>query len=201
MHHIFHKLPDFITFLHGSIFAIRNSMVNYCESKNYYKEKGEDTAFGQRLIFEGKTIFFMREIKVVHMKKYDFRSLVKNDFLVPYYWTSLFLANKGWSQFSRPKTGYAHASRSQMLSVVLAPMISLLIASSILKPEIVLITILFGLLWLLLNARFIYFLTRERGLLFGWQSLLFTFLDNNCMALGICCGFIGSYIGKSKVSR
>jgi len=186
MNHIFGKLPDTVTFLYGSIHAIRRRVVDL-----YHSDLGfaEDTAIGQQLLRHGKKIAFLRDLDVVHLKKYTFLSFVKNDFIIPFHWAGLFLKYRGWRQVGKFKTGFAHAPKSQIASVLLAPFIILMLIAAIAADFPVGAVVTFSACWFLLNLDFILFLGREMGPAFALAGAIVNFLDNIVMAVGIMCGF------------
>ncbi len=186
MHYTFNKLPGRVNFLYGSIFAIRRrALVSY----DHDVPVADDTAFGQKLISEGRQIAFLRELEVVHLKKYRFASWLKNDFRIPFDWAQIFVRYQGWRQLGKHRTGYLHAPREQLVSVVLAPAILLLGFSAFSKPGPLPLLTFIG-LWLFLNIPFLRFLTRQRGALFGIRSVFATFFDHLVMAAGITCGLV-----------
>lgn len=186
MNYIFGKLPERVNFLYGSFHALRKSA-----ALGYGKDVriADDTALGQELTARGQKIGFVRELEVVHLKRYGFGSLLKNDFLIPCDWAVLFIKYRGWRQLG--KSGYAHSPKEQLASVVTAPMILFLVPVAGVTPTVAPLAVLVALtaLWSLLNYRFLAFLVRHRGWHFGFLALWTTFLDNLVMASGICCGF------------
>lgn len=187
MNFIFKKLPNTVTFLYGSIHAIRKEIIDLYDSDLGI---GEDTAIGQQLTHYGKKISFLRNLEVTHLKKYNVFSFFKNNFLIPYNWAKLFKRYKGWKQIAKFKTGFAHSSKTQILSIALSPFIlfALLVgAFNLGLPKS--IYMLFG-LWTLLNLQFFVFLLRAKGFVFLFKSVFITFIDNIVMGAGILCGLI-----------
>lgn len=186
MHYIFHQLPEEITFLYGSIFALRNTAAHLYASDTPVVE---DTAFGQSLIAAGKRIGFLRELEVVHLKRYTFFTFVKNDFRVPFSLARIFLRYRGWRQLARNKTGFAHSPLEQLLSLMLLPLIFILGVQYLLG--LVSPLWLAGLLtfWFLLNRRFLGFFLKERGISFMARAFVVTFFDQLLMSLGGCLWF------------
>jgi len=80
MNYVFNKLPERVTFLHGSICAIRRNFVPFGDPQI----KTDDAERGQKLYNSGKEIAFLNTLEVIHLKKYNFLSLFRNDFLVPF---------------------------------------------------------------------------------------------------------------------
>lgn len=128
MHYIFRKLPERITFLYGSIAALRREAV---QSYDCNMKFGEDTALGQRLVSSGKEIAFLKDLEVVHLKKYNLFSFANNDFQIPFYWAKIFLKYKGWGKLCKNKTGYIHSPKEQLLSIALVFIITFLFIASV----------------------------------------------------------------------
>jgi glycosyltransferase involved in cell wall biosynthesis len=186
MNYIFNRLPEKVTFLYGSIHALRRK-----DSQPYDSdiEIADDTALGQQLVGYGKQIGFIKDLEVIHLKKYGLFSFIKNDFQIPFDWAKIFLKYKGWKQLGKNKTGFAHSPKEQLISVVLAPtifLLSILCLLGYLSFSLILPLIL---VWFIFNIRFLAFLVKERGLLFGVLAFFVTLIDNIVMAIGILCGF------------
>ncbi|HOW58718.1 MAG TPA: glycosyltransferase family 2 protein [Candidatus Omnitrophota bacterium] len=195
MHYIFEKLPEKVTFLYGSIYALRRACAVL---SNLDSEKGEDTELGQTLFSSGREIAFLKDLEVVHLKKYSFFSFIKNDFLIPFSWALIFIKNKGWRQLFRNKTGFAHSPKEQILSVVLAPVCVVLSFVGLFQQNLLWPCLNLYLAWIILNSGFIYFLVKEKNLLFGGLAFFVTFFDHLVMAAGIVCG-LGSALTKKRV--
>lgn len=196
MHYIFKKLPEKVTFLYGSIHALRHQ-----SAQLYYDSDikiADDTVLGQKLISHGRQIAFLKDLEVVHLKKYDLFSFIKNDFQIPFDWAKIFLRYKGWKQLGRYKTGYAHSPKEQIISVVSAPLIILLNLAALFGYFSFSLILFLVLAWFFLNLRFLAYLTKERGLIFGILAFFVTFLDNIVMALGILCGFTAIFVPGIK---
>ncbi|MDD5155988.1 MAG: glycosyltransferase [Candidatus Omnitrophica bacterium] len=187
MHYHFIKLPERVNFLYGSIYAIRRVAWRDCGS---YAGIADDTALGQQLILSGRKIAFLKELQVTHLKKYSLLPFIKNDFIIPFEWAKIFLQYRGFRQLGRDKTGFAHASKEQLLSVILAPSIFIFLLVSFFSHYFNLAALCLIFIWYLLNARFIKFLAQEKGFAFGSGAVFITFLDNIIMASGIVCGLL-----------
>jgi hypothetical protein len=144
----------------------------------------------------GFQISFLRELEVVHLKRYDFVAFVRNDFMIPFEWAKIFIAQKGWRELGKRGTGYLHSPKEQLASVILAPLIVGFFTLSIHSKSLLSMTGALIFIWLLLNHKFFLFLMREKGLLFGIQSVFVTFFDHVIMATGIICGVISKWLFK-----
>jgi len=185
MNYIFNRLPDRVTFLFGSICAIRKHTGYPAENALRYTP---DTEFGQQLFLQGKTIAFLKDLEVVHLKNYTVLSFIKNDFLVPYEWARIFVRSTGWRQLGRNKTGFAHAPNTQLASVAITPLIFLGTLASFFTPAGNIMLWFLFIFWLILNLQFFIFLFKERGIAFLLTSVYITFIDQFIMALGIITG-------------
>jgi len=193
MNYVFSRLPERVLFIYGSIFAIRRGLVKLYQSKAAITD---DTEFGQQLVAAGEEIAFLKDLEVTHLKRYTFTSWLKNDLLIPYEWTIIFLMEKGWSQLGKNRVGFAHASKEQLLSVILAPSLVLLALINALLPVPGILFAVLPVIWFLSNLEFCLFLTRERGVEFGLvKATPVTFLDHLVMAAGIGCG-MAAYLLK-----
>ena len=196
MHYIFSKLPEKITFLYGSIYAIRHNLTKIFASN---VKIADDTALGQELTVLGKKIAFLKNIEVIHLKRYGLFSFIKNDFQIPFDWAKIFVTYKGWMQLGKNKAGFLHSSKEQLASIILAPLIGFLFFITVFSDSLLSPILLLILLWSLLNLRFIIFLIKEKGIFFGMLAFFVIFIDNIVMACGILCGFISFIMPKKRV--
>ncbi|MBF0122116.1 MAG: glycosyltransferase family 2 protein [Candidatus Omnitrophica bacterium] len=187
MHYIFNQLPRRVTFLYGSLFIFRREIAKEHISDIRY---GGDTLFGQQLWLKGKTIYLDKSIEVEHVKHYDLRKLIRNDFDVPFYWSCIFLRYRGIRQVGKNGVGFAHASLRQLMGLSSSVMIMLLMFMEILGMTVFPYLVACLIIWSLLNGGFWGFLFREKGLWFATRSIIFTFLDQIVMLSGIISGLI-----------
>lgn len=187
MHYIFSKLPEKVSFLYGSIYAFRRQAAEIYDADI---KIADDTALGQKFVSAGKQIAFLKDLEVIHLKRYNLFSFIKNDFQIPFDWAKIFLKYKGWRQLGKNKTGYAHSPLGQLFSVMIALCIFVLALGSIFGFFSVSVFWSLVLLWLLLNLSFFYFLIKEKSIIFSIIAIVITFLDNLVMAGGILAGFV-----------
>lgn len=182
MHYIFKRCPRYVDFLYGSIAAIkREDFLRFDESLRF-----EDTELGQRYKRLNKKIYLNKEIEVIHLKKYDFIKIVKNDFSVPFWWAPAFMMYRGFADVFK-KRRFAHAGLNQLFSIL----VSYLMVPNIffLNSPPARVTLLFlALTFLFLNYDFFKFLYKERRALFLVKSILFTWFDMLVMGLGLSAG-------------
>jgi len=200
MHFIFKDLNREITFLYGSINAVRREVIDLFEPD--FSSYGEDTYYGMCLTSHQKRIYFMRNLEVVHLKKFDFAKFVKNDFFIPFFWARLVFKFGGWKQLGKKKSGFAHASKKQIACIILAPMIMFLAVIRLFIPFSGWVLAIPIFLWVVFVWRFIGFLFQERGLKFGTVGFLNTFFDHLVMFSGIVLGFANAlFCKKQKAAR
>ncbi len=199
MHYHFRKLPQKISFLYGSLYAVRTKSA-LSLGRNSCVAIADDTEFGQRLHAAGNKIVFCPELAVQHLKTYTCTSFFVNDFQIPHDWAQLFILYKGWQQLGRNSTGYLHASKEQILSLFVSNSAIFFMLLSLWKPWYVLFVIFATLLWYGLNARFFKYLVRERGIRFGLVAIMITAIDHAIMNCGIIYGFIRILIKLAMTS-
>jgi len=187
MNFVFSRLPERVSFLYGSIFALRRSAVI---KMNHDIALADDTVLGQKLSQNGKRIAFLMDLEVIHLKKYDFWSWVKNDFQIPFDWAKILIKYQGWKILGKNKAGYFHSPKKQLLSVSLIPVLLGMSLASFFYPVFHPSLVILIFLWVFLNVSFFYFLARERGFLFASVSVPITLLDHGVMASGIVCGLL-----------
>ena len=191
MNHCFRRLPESVTFLYGSLHAIRRKAMCVYDSEFFL---ADDTDLGQRLVREGKRIAFLRELTVVHWKRYNFKSWVINDFCVPFDWAKIFVRNGGISQLGRKGTGFAHASLEQILGLMLAMLIIFQGVGLLLYPGFAWPLVLCLCMWFFLKWDFFRYLAIERGVGFALKAIPVTLLDDVVMMTGVACGFLSSLL-------
>jgi glycosyltransferase involved in cell wall biosynthesis len=187
MHYVFRNLDADVDFLYGSLFAVRREAFGHYELEEADFEP-HDTGWGQRIAAEGGRIVLLKDLEVVHLKKFSLRSFVRNDFLIPYQWAHIFVAFRGWRGLRRRKTGFAHASWRQLGAIALSYGILLAAVCAIFWSAALVALAVIAVAWLLVNARFFRFLEREKGFAYASGGAALTFLDNLVMGAGIACG-------------
>jgi len=184
MRYVFDQLPERVSFLYGSLFAVRREIARMYGSR---VGTADDTDFGQTLAAQGHEIRFAKELEVVHLKRYSFWGWVKNDFQIACDWAMIFVQRRSWRRLWQGSHGFAHASRAQLLSVLLAPVIAGLCVVWFGTAENFSGWFVCGLagLWLWLNRKFFMFLSRcRRGRFSFLKAVPITFLDHLIMAAG-----------------
>jgi glycosyltransferase involved in cell wall biosynthesis len=191
MNYRFKQMPDNIDFLFTSFSAIRSeSFIPFSDDL-----KAKDTEAGQKMSkHQGKSIYFDRELEVLHLKRYTLRSILHNTFIVAYGWARIFWKLQGLEDLLK-KRRFAHSSMDQILSVIASFLVfACLLLALVGVPYISFISLICFLLFLVLNYHFFSFLYREKGTRFFLSSIAFTFIDNFVAALAIGTGFTWYFI-------
>ena len=90
MNYIFKNRPRESGFLYGSLWAVRREDMIYFEPVSEpFGDLVSDSEMGMRLVREGKKILLDHSLEVEHWKKYSFRSLLRNDFMIPLMFSQL----------------------------------------------------------------------------------------------------------------
>lgn len=189
MYYTFMRAPEDITFLYGSVHAIRKSVF-----VSYDTEVGltDDTAMGQALSSQGKVIKLLKNLRVTHLKRHNLFSLARNDFKIPYDWAHVFIKHQGWKQLGKRGTGYAHAPTEQLISVMLVPAGFIILMSAIFVNKSMYLTLLTCLtLWFICNRKFLSYL-RQEDQSYKWfvTSHFWTLFDHFIMSLGVGLGLL-----------
>lgn len=188
MNYHFRRLPESVNFLYGSIYAIRKNFFVKL-NKTGVARVADDTDLGQNIVDVGGKISLVKSLKVKHYKKYTTLTFLRNDFRIPFDWAQIFLRYKGWMQLGRNSTGFAHASKEQIISIIISPFIPVFLYFG-LYTKFPIFPLVLSSLWLFLNWNFLQFCYRKRGASFWLISLATTFLDNLVMLAGIISGAI-----------
>ncbi len=191
MNYGFKMLPKEVTFLYGSIYAIRSDVwESISESEKLQQNPAfcDDVELGQLLVNHGKKIHLVKELEVTHLKKYSFFNLLKNDFNVPKGFAQIASRKRVKPKFSFKKPVFAHTSLVKILSIffVMLTILTALVYSSFAPYSIA--------AWFFLNTPYFLFIYRNSDLLFIMLSIPFTFLDHFVMGMGIVAGFLSSQV-------
>ncbi|MBN1405707.1 MAG: glycosyltransferase family 2 protein [Candidatus Omnitrophica bacterium] len=187
MHYIFNKMPDYVNFLYGSVFAVRKRAIEDFDTKRLHY--APDTELGLRVHDAGGKILLDKKLEVMHLKKYTFVSFLRNDFRIPFSWADSFIKHKGYEYLFKERR-FAHARLSQIVSVVLSPVLLAFFFIFGKTPLFLPLFLTALAVIFILNFDFMVFLNRERGPLFFIKSLFVMHLDYFVMFLGVASGFV-----------
>lgn len=197
MHYTYKIQPQETSLFYTSIAAIRREV--FLELGGFdveYKRPGlEDTAFGNTLYRQGHSARLVPELLALHIKYYTTGNLLKLDFeraraLVMIQLRRGFSCLKSGNRSSVPL--------SFILSIVPGFLTNMLFVVTLLFQLwfLLLPTIVMGVIAVLLNAPFLWFLFRERGFIFLFKAKLFVIIDSIFLVSGIVVAFIEYLSGK-----
>lgn len=163
MHQVMGHSFEQVSFLYGSFCGVKKRLLGQHQWPEHLRY-GEDTCFATLLSNDGHRIGHYKEIELSHLKTYSFFSLLKNDFLIPFHFAKSYLAQK-----NRQGLKFSHARTDQLFAIACVPFMPVSLF-----------------LWLYYN-RHLFRVTRRLGLL---QAVLFTYIDQLVMGLGIFTGLL-----------
>ncbi len=185
MHVVFSQVRGDAAFLFSSFCALRRRA---WEPFDETFAAGEDTELGARLARSGHCLVVDPGLEVVHRKSYSFLSLMKNDAIIPFWWARILLKYFEVSGVGGDHV-MAHASYTQTVSLAVS---GLLVADLIARPAWMpdMVTAGLVLVWSALNARFLSYGSRHRGL--GWLvgAVALTLADQTVMLIGALAGLV-----------
>lgn len=198
MHYTYARLPRYVGVFYTSAAAIRRTVFQQTTGfdENYRGASvTEDTEFGQRLLTAGHTIYLDKRLVVKHDKYYSLAGLARTDFWRSHGLTKTMLRNRFGGANQR---NYTSVPWFFVLSVPLSCLVvfSLLFSLASRDTRFLAAALTCYGIMLLLNAPFLVFLSRTRGLSFLAQSCGFLLLDMFVAGLGVIFAIAGFMMGK-----
>lgn len=196
-------LTDFKNLYMSYIISTGNLSVNYVygsfcatRSKNYIPwpediRLTEDSLWGYQQKKAGFNIHSLNSLKVKHIKEYDLKSLISNDFFISSFFARAFLTFNRWNTLYS-KESFGHTSKLQKVSVILS------LFTLLFSPIVPILSLGLILLWFVLNIKFIQFLFLQRGTIFAIKSIAWYFFTCLNYFTGICYGFFIYFMEKSN---
>ena len=142
----------------------------------------EDTEFGQRAWNAGAWLRIAPQRQVVHLKKYSFATVLREDFKRAYALTLMRLRKRGEPFFTSVPFFYQLAVPTIYLTVLCALL-------GFLTPNFSIAALVGIIFFYLLNLSLLGFLAYKRGFVFAFQSALFLPLDVFVVGLGMLSAF------------
>lgn len=144
----------------------------------------EDTEFGQRAWVSGANVVLEPNLRVIHLKKYTWQDVLREDFKRAYALTLMRLRKRGESFFTSVPFFY------QLAVPVTYVTLLLLVVALLAQNSALLIGALLGVIaFYVLNARLLQFLFRKRGAGFAVRAALFLPCDVLVVGLGMLRAF------------
>jgi len=186
LHYTFNRAADSIPNFFTSVSAVRSGVFRkLCGfNESLTQPVVEDRELGTRLLHEGHKICFCPDIQVKHDKQYSLAQLVRTDYL-----RARDIARMCLEQvlFERKKW-HCHIPVGLKASVLLMPLLLAFLCLSWWKPLCLAAVAVLLILILILNARFITFLSLQRGAWFGIRAAVFLLFDLVVFVAGMCVG-------------
>ncbi|MBI3306178.1 MAG: glycosyltransferase [Candidatus Omnitrophica bacterium] len=184
MNYIFKKQPAQSAFLYGSLWAIRkNDLVEFDPVSIPFGSLVSDSEMGMRLNRAGKTVLLDHQLEIEHFKKYTFLKILRNDFVIPFMFSQMFLVYADFKKI-RDSRGFSHTRTGQVITSFLAFAGFLsFFAGWFLLASAALAAVIFY--WF----PFLKFLMKKRGIIFTLKTAIFLPLDAAVMFCGMMAGF------------
>lgn len=180
MNHVISEGERSVNYIYGCFCATRRvGYISWPESLRLT----EDSLWGYQQKSLGLEIHCLKDQKVIHLKKYDFFSLLKNDFSISNYFAQSFLTFNRWKTLYSNES-FGHTSKVQKLSVLLA------MASILTFYFIPFYSLVFFFFWLLINYKFLMYTYTRRGSAFFIKSTVWYFFTYGIYFFGISYGVL-----------
>ena len=195
MHYMYARYEDTIPIFYTSAAAIEPRVFEETGGfDEHYTTPGiEDMAFGRRLLADGRTVRFLRELAVTHRKEFALSHLLRVNFRKAVGTTRLMLRSRGDGWREKPvSSGWGF-----LLCIPLAPLALSGVAASVplASPPLLAGSSALLLITLVLNRGFLGFLRREKGVGFVLASLPLFWANFLIYGLGIAWGGASFFLG------
>jgi glycosyltransferase involved in cell wall biosynthesis len=192
MNAIFSRPEVEVDFLYGGIFAVKRGKYLQMTEERVL---GEDIELGRRMRRKGLTIHLLKELEVVHRKKYTFRSLIRNDFRVPFFLARMFWSQRAYPSMFRDRR-FSHTSGRQIIATAISPLLPLGLGLIFFHRLSWVFTALTFACFFYLNRDILQLYRREQGLRFAVTGALFFCFDAVVMMSGLICGSLSFFTSR-----
>jgi len=194
MNYTFKQIEGPVRFLYGSFCGLRKSTGFQWPADLSW---GEDTWLGNSMAEAGIEIHLLHQAEVIHHKTLSFRSLLHNDFRVPFGFARTLVARLQTSQ--HPLRNFSHTHPRQLISLSLIGALTLasLVSVGFAQSHLLWVLLPGFVFWYFVNQRWFEFVRRHGDLNFFRAAVAFTLLDQLTMGLGAFFGLI--YFGAKKI--
>jgi glycosyltransferase involved in cell wall biosynthesis len=171
-------------FLHTPIFCVQREILIAAGGFDASLRRGEDFQLGVRLGSRGFRFVIDRRVRGVHLKKYDLKTLLRED------WRTVQALQR--VPLDRVEKRFAlKAHRWSRIASLLLPGASLATAAAALRfPEALPLSLLLAGLFAVVNANLFFYLTRRRGLGFAAAGLAFLFIQMLWAEVALAVGLL-----------
>ena len=156
----------------------------------------EDEELGIKLARKGHKILYDNSLQVMHMKRFNFRSLVRQDFRTGFDKIKSLLRKK--HLFDGRELKGSHSSFSLLASIPVSFIILFNMAMLVFFP---ISSLFFALIFLvgvffLINADYFLFMARKKNFAFSVLAFFTSIINNFMTQIGIILGFIDFFLGN-----
>lgn len=192
MHTLFARMPEEVDFLYGSFWAVRReSLTEFQPLTAPFGSLVSDSEAGFRLAGAGKRVCLIHDIEVTHLKKYTLRSLLSNDFKIPFMFMRMMLRYN-----LRIRRGeairFSHAGIDQVLALSACCLSSLVLAVWLVTGKAVFLagSLVLAAFYYRYWVPFLRFVFHKGGLTRTAGVMVLLPLDSLTMAAGMLSGFV-----------
>lgn len=201
MNHVFRQRGQDVDFVYGSLWAVRRAaMIRFIPITKPFGSLVADSEMGFHLRRAGGKIVLDHTLEVDHLKVYSLRSLIVNDFKIPFMFALMFCR---YEKFRKIPRSFSHASIAQVLAAWSACAVLLFACAAVgfRSPESAAAAVAcLGTYFFIWSGFFIRI--KDRGMFFLVQSAGFGLIDAMVMIAGMISGFLYVIIsGKLKYSN
>ncbi len=190
MHYSYLRSPENFDWFISGIGAVKREI--FFDLKGFdvtFKTKtgGGDLEFGRRLKKAGQEIFLDKELQAEHLKHYSLFSLIRNDYNRSKGWFRLILGKRMVGDVVK-KLRIANIYPGFMISVVAAFLLLLSFFLSIRSSKFLFITIIFGLIYFIVNYPLFRFFQKRGGITFLLKSIPLSMVVHLASGVGVIVG-------------
>lgn len=169
----------------------------------------EDNDLGYKLFASGNPVILNRDLKVIHLKRYSLKSLLKRDYIVSFNMVKFFLRtrlarqgrNKPGNFSLIPLSSGEKTNASFAVSIILSFIIFILSVLWILAGFAMYYSVLFLALiltFILINLKYLFSLSKTKGWWFCFVWIIIFYLDMLSASFGLFNGGIDFFIFKRR---
>jgi glycosyltransferase involved in cell wall biosynthesis len=158
---------------------------------------GGDLEFGGRLKAAGKKILLDKELEVIHLQRYTWWGLLRNDFKRSRGWFKLAVQKKMLSRVVK-KLRIANIYPAFLFSILISVILLVSLFLSFFNEHFIILTGFSALAYLIVNFSLFRFFRKEGGTFFLIIAIPLCWVDHLISGLGVFAGAI-DYLGQSAI--
>ena len=193
MHYSYLRSPENFDWFISGVGAVKREI--FFDLKGFdttfeTKTGGGDLEFGTRLKEAGQEIFLDKELQADHLKQHTLFSLIHNDYNRSKGWFKLILGKKMVRDIVR-KLRIANIYPGFIISVFVAFLLLVSLFLSLWSSKFLLMTMVFGLIYLSVNYPLFRFLQKRGGVKFLLKAIPLSIVDHLVSGIGVMVGGLG----------